>query len=219
MAGPGEPDPRVGALFFDGASVHACTGSVVHSTTGDLVLTAAHCLSGSSAATFVPGLNGEGAPTDQWTVNQLYFDSRWLTTKDPRADYVFARVSGPGGRLESHVGSGLVLGSAPFAGNRVKLTAYAAGKGGRPIGCQARTGVTVSGFPSLACEGLVSGTSGAPWVSDSAVVGLIGGLQGGGCEENMSYSPAFDDRTAQLLARAETKGPGDTAPSDYEDPC
>ena len=79
--------------------------------------------------------------------------------------------------------------------------------------------MTDSGFPSLACEGLVDGTSGAPWVSGATVTGLIGGLEGGGCAENVSYSAPFDEHTAQLLARAEAGGPGDTAPTDYDDRC
>nr|WP_231883253.1 hypothetical protein [Mycobacterium leprae] len=65
-----------------------------------------------------------------------------------------------GGAVESHVGSALSLGTAPAQGSI-------------PIGCEARTGITASGFPLLACEGLVSGTSGAPWVSGSAVIGLV----------------------------------------------
>ncbi len=220
VAGPVNPDPRVGAFFFDGLGLHSCTGSVVHSKGGDLVLTAAHCLSGGSAATFVPGFAGKGAPVDLWTVDGVYFDPRWLASKDPRADYVIARVSGTGAvSLESHVGSALVLGSAPAPGSRVKLIGYPAGVGGLPIGCQAGTGITDGGFPSLACEGMVNGTSGAPWVSGTAVVGLIGGLDGGGCAEDMSYSAPFDDHTAQLLARAEAGGPGDRPPSDYEDAC
>lgn len=220
VAGPVDPDPRVGAIFVDGGAMHVCTGSVVHSTGGDLVLTAAHCVSGSSQATFVPGLAGDAAPTDLWKVDQLYFDPRWIATKDPRADYVIARVSGiGGGAVESHVGSGLSLGTAPIPGSRVSVTGYPSAVGGMPIGCEARTGTTESGFPSLACEGLVSGTSGAPWVSGSTVIGLIGGLQGGGCAQNMSYSAPFDEHTAQLLARAQAGGPGDSAPSEFDDFC
>jgi hypothetical protein len=220
VAGPVNPDPRVGAFFFDGLRLHSCTGSVVHSKGGNLVLTAAHCLSGGSPATFVPGFAGHAAPVDLWTVDTVYFDPRWLATKDPSADYVIARVSGTGTvSLESHVGSALVLGTAPAPGSRVKLIGYPAGVGGLPIGCQASTGITDRGFPSLACEGMVNGTSGAPWVSGTAVVGLIGGLDGGGCAEDMSYSAPFDEHTAQLLARAEAGGPGDHVPSDYEDAC
>jgi hypothetical protein len=220
VAGPVDPDPRVGAIFFDGGTLHSCTGSVVHSTGGDLVLTAAHCLSGRSQAAFVPGFAGDGAPTDLWTVHEIYFDPRWLATKDPHADYVIARVSGAGnGSLESHVGSALSLGMAPAPGSRISVIGYPAGVGGRPIGCQATTGLTDGGYPALPCEGLVDGTSGAPWVSGVTVTGLIGGFQGGGCAENVSYSAPFDEQTAQLLARAEAGGPGDAVPSEFEDSC
>ncbi|MGH3553491.1 MAG: serine protease, partial [Mycobacterium sp.] len=44
VAGPVDPDARVGAIFFGDGDLHGCTGSVVHSASGDLVLTAAHCL-------------------------------------------------------------------------------------------------------------------------------------------------------------------------------
>ena len=216
VAGPVDPDPRVGAVFFDGGNRHACTASVVHSKGGDLVLTAAHCLSGGLQAEFVPGFAGNAA--DMWTLVELYFDPRWLAGKDPHADYAIARVSGAG-PLEAHVGSALSLAMAPAAGSRISVIGYPGGVGGLPIGCQASTAVTDSGFPALPCEGLVDGTSGAPWVSGSAVTGLIGGLEGGGCAENVSYSAPFDEHTAALLARAEGGGPGDTPPTDYRDPC
>jgi hypothetical protein len=108
---------------------------------------------------------------------------------------------------------------APPSGSRVTVLGYPSGVGGSPIGCQTSTGVTDSGFPSLACEGLVGGTSGAPWVSGTTVTGVIGGLEGGGCAENVSYSAPFDERTAALLTRADAGGPGDTVPSDVADAC
>lgn len=96
---------------------------------------------------------------------------------------------------------------------------YVAGVGGSPIGCQASTSVNESGFPSLACEGLVDGTSGAPWVSGTTLTGLIGGFERGGCAANMSYSAPFDAQTAELLARADAGGPGDPVPNDLDDSC
>ena len=51
------------------------------------------------------------------------------------------------------------------------------------------------------------------------MVGLTGGLDGGGCEENVSYSPPFDDAIKRLLARAEAGGPGDVAPTAFDDDC
>ncbi|MGA7133068.1 MAG: trypsin-like peptidase domain-containing protein [Mycobacterium sp.] len=221
VAAPVDPDPRVGAVFLSGSSdLHACTGSVLHSAAGNLVLTAAHCLSPGAPARFVPGFARKATADDLWTVDALYLDPRWLADKDPLADYAIARVSRPGGgSVEGLVGSALSLGSAPARGSRVNVVAYPAGVGGLPIGCQASIGISAGGYPELPCAGLVDGTSGAPWISGTTVTGVIGGLHGGGCAENLSYSSPFDQRIAQLFARAEASGPGDVPPNAYDDEC
>ncbi|MDD4866481.1 MAG: serine protease, partial [Mycobacterium sp.] len=145
---------------------------------------------------------------------------RWIAGKDPRADYAIARVSSRSGEsVESHAGVALTLGQAPAAGSRVTVIGYPSGVGGVPVGCQTSTGVTESGYPSVACEGLVGGTSGGPWVSGTVVTGVTGGLEGGGCAANVSYSAPFDEHIAQLLTRAEAGGPGDQVPNDVEDAC
>src|SRR5271155_2233452 len=87
VAAPVDPDPRVGAVFLAGSDLHACTGSVLHSAAGNLVLTAAHCLSAGGPVRFVPGFANKTAPDDMWTVDSLYLDPRWLVNKDPLADY------------------------------------------------------------------------------------------------------------------------------------
>lgn len=219
IAGPVSPDRHVGAIFLGAGDVHTCTGAVVHSVGGDLVLTAAHCLPGGIRASFVPGLSGAAAPTDIWTVDTVYLDPRWVDTQDPHADYAFARVSRPdGGSVEARAGSALSLGTAPSRGTRINVIAYPMGVGGGPIGCQVETAVT-DGYPTLPCAGLVEGTSGAPWINGSTVTGVIGGRDGGGCEEHVSYSAPFDEHTAAVLARAEAGGPGDAAPQGVDDPC
>jgi hypothetical protein len=63
VAGPVSPDPRVGPIFLGGRNLHTCTGSVVHSSGGDLILTAAHCLAKGFTTTFVPGFANTAAPT------------------------------------------------------------------------------------------------------------------------------------------------------------
>lgn len=220
VAGPVKPDPRVGAVFLGGGDLHTCTGSVVQSARGDLVLTAAHCLAAGVAATFVPGFAGHAAPGDIWTIDAVYLDPRWVTGQDPRADYAIVRVSRTaGGSVESAAGSALSLGAAPKPGSTVRVTGYPVGVGGAPVGCRARTGITARGYPSVSCAGLVDGTSGAPWVSGSTVLGLVGGLDDGGCTDDETYSAPFDEHTAALLARAEAGGPGDTAPADFADAC
>ncbi len=136
------------------------------------------------------------------------------------ADFAVARVSRDGeGSLESHTGGGFAVGVAPKAGTDVTVTGYALGEGGEPIGCGTHTSAAKSGFPSLPCAGMVDGTSGSPWVSGSVITGLVGGLEGGGCQEDVSYSPPFDDAITRLLHRAEAGGPADVAPNDFDDEC
>ena len=219
-AGPVQPDPHVGAVFLGSSNTHACAAAVLHSKTGDLILTAAHCLAASPDSTFVPGYDGgDPGPAGRWRVGATYLDSRWLAKHDPLADYAIARVArGDASSLEAVVGGGLALGTAPQPRSVVNVTAYPLGTGG-PIGCRSATGVGPDGYPSVQCAGLTSGTSGAPWISGSAVVGLIGGLHGGGCDDKVSYSPPFDSGVMTLLARAEAGGPGDTQPQTYADDC
>jgi hypothetical protein len=219
-AAPVDPDPLVGAVFLGASDLHTCTGSVLHSSTGNLVLTAAHCLASNYPTTFVPGFNGQAGPTGTWNVDAIYLDPRWLADQDPLADFAIVRVSRQeGGTVESLVGKGLTLGPTPAAGTVVSVTGYPLSVGGTPIGCRLGTGTSQGGFPSLQCTGLVAGTSGAPWRTNSTVVGLVGGLDGGGCEENLSYSPPFDGRIVDLLRRAEASGPADTAPEVFDDEC
>lgn len=222
VAAPVDPDKRVGAIFIDGGPLHVCTGSVVHSTGGNLMMTAAHCLAGATQITFVPGFAGDAppAPADVWKADAVYLDPRWTASKDPNADYAIARLSNDaGGSVESRAGLALTLGKTPPPGSHVTVMGYPAGVGGAPIGCQASTSLTEGGFPSFPCEGLVDGTSGAPWVSGTMLTGVIGGFERGGCAANVSYSAPFDAQTAQLLARAEAGGPGDPLTGKLDDSC
>ncbi len=222
VAAPVDPDPRVGAVFLSGSDLHACTGSVLHSAAGNLVLTAAHCLSPGAPARFVPGFAGSAAPSDVWTLDVLYLDPRWVADKDPLADYVIARVSRPaGGSVEALVGSALTLGRTrsghPPGHRRRGIRPASAVVTDRLSGQHRNHPKRV--FPRWPCAGLVDGTSGAPWISGSTVTGVIGGLHGGGCAENLSYSSPFDQHIAQLYARAQGGGPGDVPANDFGDEC
>jgi hypothetical protein len=219
-AQPVPPDPKVGAVFLGGGSLHTCTGGVLDSAAGDLILTAAHCVAEGVDATFVAGLKDTAAPEDVWHIDAVFLDPRWLQNQDPLADFAIARVSrDTGGSVEAQAG-GLQLGPAPKPGTVVTVTGYGMGVGGGPIGCRAATAPSTEGFPALDCEELVNGLSGAPWMEGSKVTGLIGGLKGGGCEdESVSYSPPFDDAIKRLLTRAEAGGPADDAPTVFDDDC
>jgi hypothetical protein len=216
-AQPAAARPAVGALFLGGTDTHTCTASVVHSTGGDLILTAAHCLAAGLPATFVPGFDESAAPGDVWTVDAVYLDPRWVGTQDPKADYAFARVSrASGGTVESAAGQALTLGTAQTG--PVTVIGYPMGDGGPPLSCDTVARLD-DGYPALRCNGLVDGTSGGPWISGATVIGVIGGRNGGGCEDSVSYSSPFDAATAALLDRAEAGGPGDDAPESFDSEC
>jgi hypothetical protein len=219
-ARPVDPNPAVGAVFLGDGSLHTCSGAVLHSAAGNLVLTAAHCLVQGVDANFVPGLADKADPQNIWNIEAVYLDPRWVSATDPMADFAIARVGREGGgSIESAVGRAPTLAPAPDPGSVVSVTGYPLGAGGGPIGCRGNTDLADGRYPSVACSGFGDGTSGAPWITGSTVVGLIGGLDGGGCEVDVSYSPPFDEQIILLLARAEAGGPGDASPSALQDTC
>ena len=101
----------------------------------------------------------------------------------------------------------------------VTVTGYAMGDGGGPVGCRAATAKATQGFPSLPCEGVVDGLSGAPWITGSTVTGMSVASTAAGVKTKVSYSPPFDDAITRLLTRAEAGGAGDDAPTVFDDDC
>ncbi|MDQ1027468.1 V8-like Glu-specific endopeptidase [Streptomyces umbrinus] len=98
---------RVGVLVRGGA--HYCTASVVHSEGRDLIVTAAHCLTGSGSGSggieFVPGYRDGRAPYGKWAVARTYVGDGWQGRQDEDSDVAFARVASRGGEeIEDVVG-------------------------------------------------------------------------------------------------------------------
>lgn len=79
---------------------HFCTGSVVGSPAGNLVLTAAHCLAGRSPSqvVFVPGYRDGTAPYGVWPVTRVIVDEAWSASARPEDDLAFLVVHQPGTR-------------------------------------------------------------------------------------------------------------------------
>lgn len=216
----------VGALFPKGSSQHSCSASVVSSSSGSLVLTAAHCVSGSVAGwRFVPQWSQGHAPYGSWTVTAAYASSRWIKHGDTRDDVAVLSVAaktinGHRRTLQSVTGAAH-LGTAPKTGQRITDIAYNDGDT-QPVQCTTTTYVT-SGYPSFNCHGFLGGSSGSPWLvgsgSSRTVVGLIGGLHQGGCVDYTSYSSPFGATVQSLLRRAESGARGDTLPTPGDDGC
>ncbi|MFF3398010.1 trypsin-like serine peptidase [Streptomyces sp. NPDC002659] len=219
--------PMVGTFFYDGrplgGEVTSCTGSVVHSATKDLVLTAAHCANGlkrSTHSVFVPqyrhGAPAAGQPSGIFEVRRVFVDPRYeQNTKKPVSDLDFAFVRlapNSRGRAEDITGS-LTLTRAAGYRHRATVIGYPSGEDVNKKHQALRCDVTTSRLTGLrqmrmTCAGFHGGVSGGPWITDydpatrtGKVIGNTGGYNGGGNDQNVdwiTYSPVYAE-DAQAL--------------------
>jgi V8-like Glu-specific endopeptidase len=223
--------PQVGALF-DGAwasSSHFCSGAVVDSPSGDVIVTAAHCLSGTGTdLEFVPMYHDGQAPYGAWEVTGAYVSQRWMKGQDPQADFAFLTVKPQtqGGKqrtVQSVVGGDrLVTELAPPQWTVV--VGYPAGDGG-PIICVNRT-AALRGYASFKCAGFVGGTSGGPWLANYSsasgqgeVYGVTGGHHQGGCVNWVTFTSAFNADTMAVYQRAAGGAAPDVVPAPGSSSC
>lgn len=211
--------PAVGPVFYPSAVgvgpaagfPHFCTASVVHSPSKDLVVTAGHCVFGVGAGIdFAPGAHDRTVPHGVWSVTQIYVDPSWISSFDPRHDVAFLRVISTSGQKLEDVVPGRPLGM-PRTGQPVRVTGYPMGAGGRPITCVVPL-LDVHGYSGVGCRGFGAGTSGGPWVQHGRVVGVVGGLEQGGCAPDVEYSTPFGADVRALFRRAVRGGLGDVVP-------
>jgi hypothetical protein len=195
---PAKTASPVGALFAGGS--HFCSASVVHSGDGDLVLTAAHCV--KDGMTFAPGYHDGVAPFGMWPVTGVAVADGWTSSADPDLDFAFLTVhqAGNPASLESLTGAN-VLGTDRGFEHRITLTGYPDTTDSAVV-CEGNTTRSDTYQLRVACPGFPDGTSGGPWVTDGAVIGVIGGYQLGGDTPDVSYSAYFDDDIAKLYASA-----------------
>jgi hypothetical protein len=217
----------VGPLFRPDSSVHTCTASVVDSAKGDVLITAAHCISGTGAGyTFAPGYHDGIEPFGIWSVVDAYGARGWLAKQAPQRDFAFLvvaprRHNGHLQRIEQVTGANR-LGTAPVSGEQVTVPAYATGHDDNPITCTTR--VRYDGkFPAFNCNPYVDGTSGSPWLHRTGksweVVGIIGGPNQGGCNSWTSYSARFGRAALRVEFEAASGFAGSTFPTPGSDGC
>lgn len=214
------PVPTVAAVFAPSGHglapalhlPHVCSAEVLRTATGAVVLTAAHCVAGAGVGLEVaPGFHDGQTPRGTWDVTAVYVDPGWLHGQDPRRDAAVLVVAPRNGQRLGDVVRGERLG-VPRSGRPVTVTGYPQGSDGRPVTCRSLLS-SQDGYPRFDCHGFVGGTSGSPWVQRGRVVGVIGGLEQGGCTEMTSYSAPFGAWTLALVRRAETGAAADLAPS------
>jgi V8-like Glu-specific endopeptidase len=214
--------PQVGAIFGSSngtTSTHFCTGSVVSSSAGDLVITAAHCVYSTStggytsAVAFVPGYHDGRQPYGAWTASKIVVARQWIASADPDYDVAFLVVhrSGSAQRIQDAVGS-YDLRIGPPSSATVQAVGYP-GATEQPVTCT-NTIKPLSGTQlEFDCLDFPDGTSGGPFLSAAApatgrrsVVGVIGGYQAGGDTPDISYSAYFGPQVEALFSQAEAEG-------------
>jgi V8-like Glu-specific endopeptidase len=202
---------------------------VIASPTHDLVITAAHCISGTAAGwSFAPDYDQGRTPFGVWTVTAAFVDRAWARSQDAQHDFALLRLArktqhGHSIGVQDMVG-GNVLAPAPRTSQRILDVAYNAGVDDQPIACRPRAYYT-DGYPSFNCHGYVGGSSGSPWLTHAwwtphlVVRGVIGGLHQGGCFEYTSYSSRFTLAIYRLVYRAVVNHRGDIVPVAGSDGC
>jgi len=210
--------PAVGALFTTSAGrlgQHFCTASVVDSPAGDLVITAAHCVTGASGTIeFVPGYDRGNQPYGVWTVTKVYVDQAWTSASSDDDDFAFLRVSQPGSSVpvENVTGAERLATGTPASRQMVQVIGYPNATN-QPITCQNRLRQPMAGQLEFDCDGYTGGTSGGPFLSDvdqatgqGLVIGVIGGYQQGGDTPQVSYSAVLGANAAGLYEQAVADG-------------
>ncbi|MGW4892189.1 trypsin-like serine peptidase [Kitasatospora sp. NPDC004240] len=195
----------VGALFSGTveAGHHFCTASVLHSVTGNLLLTAAHCLDDPAGITFVPGYHDGAAPYGSWQVTAVHTTSGWSSDGDEDEDFAILETAPSAGRTVESVVGGNELGTGEPVGTAVRLYGYPSDEETVRL-CTNTTGRESAHQRVIDCPDYPGGTSGGPWISTvtGRVIGAIGGHQEGGDDPDTSYSVLFDDGITALYAEA-----------------
>ena len=207
----------VGALFSENSGqlgTHFCTATVVHSSHGDLAVTAAHCLSGTlGPIAFVPGYANGQQPFGIWQVTRVYTDEVWQSAQDPDHDVAFLLVSpaSDGTRIEDVTGAEQ-LGTSWVAPALVNVIGYP-DSADQPVLCANWTKSFSPTQLEFDCGGYTNGTSGGPFLAGPSgtsgpgtVIGVIGGYQEGGDTPQVSYSAVFGAAVAVLFETAEAGG-------------
>ena len=206
---------RVGALFeHDASGNHFCTASVVASPGRELLITAAHCISGGKDGgyrqdvVFIPGYRDGQAPYGIWTPAQLLVAPQWTDSSDPDYDVGFIVLKPDDGKNIEEVLGANQLGIDPGYENLVRVTGYPASTDA-PVTCVNRTSEQSPSQLRFECGGFTGGTSGSPWVAHlnprtrtGTIVGVLGGYEEGGNTEGVSYSSYLGKEVQQLYHQA-----------------
>jgi V8-like Glu-specific endopeptidase len=206
---------RVGALFYkDSSGGHFCTGSVVDSSGGNVIETAAHCLNegkggaDKSDIVFVPAYANGQTPYGEWEPAKYVMDSRWVNGADPGLDVAFVLLKQHQGKhIEQVLGGNTIAFNSGYQ-HKVRVTGYPA-SADAPITCDNSTTKQDPDYLRFPCANFYGGTSGSPFLTNynaqtrtGTIVGVLGGYEEGGSTPDVSYSDNLGDAIKKLYDEA-----------------
>ncbi|HEX2306882.1 MAG TPA: trypsin-like serine protease [Jatrophihabitantaceae bacterium] len=216
----------IGPLFAAESDAHPCTASVVDSPDHNLIMTAAHCVQGTGAGMrFIPDYQQSSAPYGAWVVHAAYVDPQWKSNQNPLRDWAFLAVT-------PHISNGQTvniqdltsafrLGFKWHSGDTVTAFGYYKTTND-PTTCTDQLSQH-NQYAEFKCEGFGAGMSGAPFLSGPSgyqqIVGVIGGLQHGGCTDDISYASQMGWPVYVTYLRAASGAPSDQAPTPAKVHC
>jgi V8-like Glu-specific endopeptidase len=208
--------PTVGALFYTTDTTrHFCTASSINSSTRDIILTAAHCVYGKTYVTnveYVPEYHNGIEPYGAWPVSNIVVAAGWQKSHNPDLDFAFLAVTPPAGGdqpLESVTGSLGIAVNRGYVHNPLEVIGYN-DTDSEAVHCATKSQKYNADYIEFFCHDYWTGTSGGPWIvgynaktGGGTVVGNIGGYEGGGDFEWLSYSPYYTETLETLFQQAE----------------
>lgn len=179
--------PRSGSVGQLLSATTSCTATIVGSRTGNVAVTAAHCVYWPAAGPMatelpgrpgwlplgelIPGRAGDTTPYGRWPVQRAWVDPRWTQTGDPTFDVAFLRLAPLNGRSVAAVaGSQTITFSLPIPGAPVTVLGYPAEApfDGLSLRRCAASAVMINrdqwGALQMPCA-MTAGASGGPWLT------------------------------------------------------
>jgi V8-like Glu-specific endopeptidase len=214
-------------FFFYDATQYRCSGSVVDSPAGDVVLTAGHCViapaSGAQATdiVFIPGYRDGAEPFGEWPATSFVTTAQWQSTSgsgdsdnaDEAGDIAMLTLAnrpGDGATIQS------VVGAVGIGFNQPRNQTYM--EYGYPAGFPYQNeerlyeltsplaGNDSSFTPATMAitSDFTGGSSGGPWLVGSPPVALSVNDYKYSSDPNHMYGPYFGSIAQQLYATATT---------------
>ncbi|MFI8369471.1 trypsin-like serine peptidase [Streptomyces sp. NPDC085466] len=215
---PGRTIDQVGKILFNfpGGQPGSCTGTVVDSPSGRIVITAGHCIEHGGPDgewftnfAFLPAYENGEEPLGLFTVANVATDGLWASDEDETHDYGVLVISDNAeGETVADVAGALPLRTTPSAVTSVHVTGYPAAGGYDGRDQHHCEGLTEPTLPPrdliwVNCPNMERGASGGPWLHGFDATTQEGEIYGVNTildDLGNVYTPRFDSRTLQLVS-------------------